>query len=259
MGSTVGDSRHRLLPPQRSATQMLFPSLSTSTALSDPQARPAGSCAQFSTVRYGLGSLLVASVAPLLAARPSRAGFHADGDEHVRPAALEAAAAVARRVVGLQPQDVVPGHAERCRRGRLAVGGIDARLRVLEHDGTRSAKHAPPQRHGRDPAPRPRPVPGATSRALATASLGGSSVANAVSVSGAATAAVRAGGDTRGRTGHRRTVRLQPDDRRRVLRRGIFEGLEHPLRLRVQRDGVGLAVGHQRPRQLLRRRSPRAP
>src|SRR4249919_191652 len=75
MGSTAGDSRQRLLPPQRSATQMLLPSLSTSTALSDPHARPAGSCAQFSTVRYGLGSLLVASVAPLLAPGCPAAAF----------------------------------------------------------------------------------------------------------------------------------------------------------------------------------------
>src|SRR5438128_6111638 len=58
IGSTVGDSRHALLPPHRSATQMLLPSLSISTALSDPHFRPSGSCAQFSTVRYGFGASL---------------------------------------------------------------------------------------------------------------------------------------------------------------------------------------------------------
>src|SRR6185503_6449866 len=59
IGSTVGESRHALLPPHRSATQMLLPSLSISTALSDPHFRPSGSCAQFSTVRYGFGASLV--------------------------------------------------------------------------------------------------------------------------------------------------------------------------------------------------------
>src|ERR1700704_4440297 len=59
IGSTLGESRHALLPPHRSATQMLLPSLSISTALSDPHFRPSGSCAQFSTVRYGLGASLV--------------------------------------------------------------------------------------------------------------------------------------------------------------------------------------------------------
>src|SRR5215471_15882929 len=59
-GSTPGDWRHALLPPQRSATQTLRPSLPISTALVEPHIRPAGSCAQFSIVRYGLGASLVA-------------------------------------------------------------------------------------------------------------------------------------------------------------------------------------------------------
>src|ERR1700677_574056 len=45
----------QLLTPQRSATQILLPSRSTSTALVDPHILPSGSFAQFSMVTYGLG------------------------------------------------------------------------------------------------------------------------------------------------------------------------------------------------------------
>src|SRR4029079_12102505 len=69
IGSTVGESRHALLPPHRSATQMLLPSLSMSTALSDPHVRPSGSFAQFSTVRYGFGASLVGAGADCAAER----------------------------------------------------------------------------------------------------------------------------------------------------------------------------------------------
>src|SRR5262245_12052133 len=44
---------------QRSATQMLRPSLSMSTALVEPHVRPSGSLAQPSIVLYGLGRSLV--------------------------------------------------------------------------------------------------------------------------------------------------------------------------------------------------------
>src|SRR5688572_13189291 len=47
---------------QRSATQMLVPSGSTSTALVEPQLRPAGIFAQPSIVRYGLGSEFVGDI-----------------------------------------------------------------------------------------------------------------------------------------------------------------------------------------------------
>src|SRR5512142_250648 len=43
------------LAPQRSATQMLAPSRSISTALVDPHMRPSGSLNQLSMVRYGSG------------------------------------------------------------------------------------------------------------------------------------------------------------------------------------------------------------
>src|SRR5438045_4574118 len=86
IGSTVGESRHALLPPHRSATQMLLPSLSISTALSDPHFRPSGSCAQFSTVRYGFGASLVGEGLDCAAERrnaatrsrinPAKAGSH---------------------------------------------------------------------------------------------------------------------------------------------------------------------------------------
>src|SRR6266568_1872617 len=69
IGSTVGESRHALLPPHRSATQTLLPSLSMSTALSDPHVRPSGSFAQFSTVRYGFGASLVGDEGVCEAAR----------------------------------------------------------------------------------------------------------------------------------------------------------------------------------------------
>src|SRR5437763_1491340 len=59
IGLTVGLSRHPLLAPHRSATHTLLPSLSMSTALSDPHLRPSGSWAQSATVRYGFGASLV--------------------------------------------------------------------------------------------------------------------------------------------------------------------------------------------------------
>src|SRR6188508_149170 len=45
--------------PQRSATQMLTPSLSISTALVEPQVRPSGSLAHPVIVWYGFGRSLV--------------------------------------------------------------------------------------------------------------------------------------------------------------------------------------------------------
>src|SRR5688572_17716326 len=51
------------LAPQRSATQMLTPSLSMPTPLVDPQVRPSGILAQPTTVSYGLGCLFVGSAA----------------------------------------------------------------------------------------------------------------------------------------------------------------------------------------------------
>src|SRR5438094_5472273 len=68
IGSSVGFSRHALLPPHRSAIQMLLPSLSISTALVDPHARPSGSLKKFSIVRYGVGRSLVGRSAPAAAA-----------------------------------------------------------------------------------------------------------------------------------------------------------------------------------------------
>src|SRR4029078_5769490 len=52
-GSSVDVAQ--LFAPHRSATQMLMPSLSMSTALAEPQVRPPGIFAQVSSVRYGLG------------------------------------------------------------------------------------------------------------------------------------------------------------------------------------------------------------
>src|ERR1041384_4675151 len=70
----------QVLAPQRSATQMLVPSGSISTALVAPHVRPAGIFAQFSMVRYGLGRSLVgrsdvcaAAGAPSPASAPARA------------------------------------------------------------------------------------------------------------------------------------------------------------------------------------------
>src|SRR5436190_18320013 len=56
-GSTVGLVGQPLLPPHRSATQIDFPSLSTSIALIAPHIRPSGSWKWFSTVWYGFGKL----------------------------------------------------------------------------------------------------------------------------------------------------------------------------------------------------------
>ena len=53
----------QLLAPHRSATQMLTPSRSISTALVEPQVRPSGILAQPSTVRYGLGWSLLGCAA----------------------------------------------------------------------------------------------------------------------------------------------------------------------------------------------------
>ena len=61
--STDGsDEPAQLFTPQRSATQMLFPSLSIATALVEPQVRPAGSFAQSVTVRYGFGKSFTAGM-----------------------------------------------------------------------------------------------------------------------------------------------------------------------------------------------------
>src|SRR5689334_13328901 len=57
-GSSV-DVRHEFVP-QRSPTQTLTPSLSMSTELVDPHVRPAGNCAQPSTVLYGFGRSFLA-------------------------------------------------------------------------------------------------------------------------------------------------------------------------------------------------------
>jgi hypothetical protein len=62
-GSSVLFVRHpRWFVEQRSATQMLVPSMSTSTALADPKVRPAGILAHPSTVWYGLGRLFVGAI-----------------------------------------------------------------------------------------------------------------------------------------------------------------------------------------------------
>ena len=53
----VARSRQELAP-HRSPTQIDRPSLSTSTALVDPQVRPAGSLAHPSTVWYGFGKIV---------------------------------------------------------------------------------------------------------------------------------------------------------------------------------------------------------
>src|SRR5882724_9016319 len=64
----VARSIHPLLwgvkPPQRSATQIDLPSLSTSTALVEPHVRPSGSFAQPSIDWYGLGRSLVGFMSP---------------------------------------------------------------------------------------------------------------------------------------------------------------------------------------------------
>src|SRR6185436_20841833 len=61
-------SRHELplgvCGPQRSATQIDLPSLSTSTALVDPHVRPSGSFAHPSILWYGFGPSFVGAVAP---------------------------------------------------------------------------------------------------------------------------------------------------------------------------------------------------
>jgi hypothetical protein len=57
--STVSRSDPRqVFAPQRSATQIDRPSRSISTALVEPQVRPAGILKKFSTVRYGFGASL---------------------------------------------------------------------------------------------------------------------------------------------------------------------------------------------------------
>src|SRR4030095_11393501 len=53
----------QVLALHRSATQIVFPSLSISTALVDPQERPSGNFANPSIVEYGFGASLV-GVAP---------------------------------------------------------------------------------------------------------------------------------------------------------------------------------------------------
>src|ERR1700752_4385185 len=52
----------QLLAPQRSATQMLRPSLSISTALVEPHVRPSGILKKCSIVVYGLGAEFVGAL-----------------------------------------------------------------------------------------------------------------------------------------------------------------------------------------------------
>ena len=61
VGST-SDSAHELTP-QRSPAQMCTPSMSTLTALTDPQERPSGSVPQSRMVSYGFGPSLIGSTA----------------------------------------------------------------------------------------------------------------------------------------------------------------------------------------------------
>jgi hypothetical protein len=55
----------QLFAPHRSATQMLTPSLSISTALVDPHVRPSGSFAHPAIVSYGFGRSLVGAIVAL--------------------------------------------------------------------------------------------------------------------------------------------------------------------------------------------------
>jgi hypothetical protein len=52
----------QLFVPHRSATQILLPSRSMSTALVEPHVRPSGIFAQSATVVYGLGALLIGAM-----------------------------------------------------------------------------------------------------------------------------------------------------------------------------------------------------
>jgi hypothetical protein len=66
--------------PQRSATQTLVPSGSTSTPLVEPQLRPSGSFAQFSIARYGLGAELIGLSVCAYACAASSAASNASAD-----------------------------------------------------------------------------------------------------------------------------------------------------------------------------------
>ena len=59
---STSDSAHELTP-QRSPAQMCTPSMSTLTALTDPQERPSGSVPQSRMVSYGFGPSLIGSTA----------------------------------------------------------------------------------------------------------------------------------------------------------------------------------------------------
>src|SRR3982074_591113 len=54
----------QVLEPQRSNTHTLLPSRSMSMLIAWPHTRPSGSCAQFSTARYGFGALLTSWAPP---------------------------------------------------------------------------------------------------------------------------------------------------------------------------------------------------
>src|SRR5688500_12466290 len=95
--SLVLTSKHEFTA-QRSATQMLLPSRSMSTALVDPHVRPSGSLAQPSIVAYGFGRSLTTGAdthAPVAAAGcPPPAGGCANTPPVHTPATATPAATV---------------------------------------------------------------------------------------------------------------------------------------------------------------------
>jgi hypothetical protein len=97
MGSTVGDSRQAVPAASFGDPDALAVLVDVDRAQRSP--RPSGRklrpvLDRAIRIGFAIGGGADGTGLP-------RAGFHADGDEHVRPAALEAATAIARRVVGL--------------------------------------------------------------------------------------------------------------------------------------------------------------
>ena len=152
-----------------------------------------------------------------------------------------------------------PG-AAKCRgRRRLAVVIlVDRRPDVVELDLPWTAEHAPddrePRRRRRTRCRRPRPR--FATAASGTLTFGPSSVAHATSGSGSRRWCRRSPRCRRRPAVRRGAARLEPDHRRRVLVRRIFERLDDPVGARVHRDRVGLSVRDDASRSVPSRRSP---
>src|SRR5580658_3989809 len=115
----------QLLAPHLSATHMLRPSRSISTALVEPHIRPAGSWAQFSTVRYGFGAEFSCANRQVSVAAAARASLMSPPlQELIKSYFLGPVDRLEKASVGHRVHDVVDPYPDAERRIFLFIRGI---------------------------------------------------------------------------------------------------------------------------------------